>query len=245
MPLRKSKKSDLIGRVGMAAEKQQLSRTINVQPKTEETLKISEEVAPLDEALFFDEHGRFKKNVADNPDFEVVLESECPIQMAEEEIEITNVVKASGEIIKKRKMNFSKEEECTILGKQMLTDESINIAQRLLSKQFPKVCGFQDTVIGKLQEFDVIPTEKNYTGSLHWVFAANMESGKTDNEIHYSLFIFYAYHPGPQLTILSKSVQQQGNGVDCGVYAIAFATSLAYGNNPEKESYDKKRLDRT
>ena len=50
----------------------------------------------------------------------------------------------------------------------------------------------------------------------------------------------YAYHPGPQLTILSKSVQQQGNGVDCGVYAIAFTTSLVYGSNPEKESYDKK-----
>ena len=174
----------------MAAEKQRLLRTINAQPKTEETLKISEEVAPLDEALFFNEHGRFKKKVADNPDFEVVLESECPIQRAEEEIEITNVVKASGEIIKKRKMNFSKEEECTILGKQMLTDESINIAQRLLSKQFPKVYGFQDTVIGKHQEFDVIPTEKNYIqilhdSSLHWVCAANMESKKTDNEIHY------------------------------------------------------------
>ena len=55
----------------------------------------------------------------------------------------------------------------------------------------------------------------------------------------------YACHHGLQLTILSKSVQQQGNGADCVVYAIAFATSLAYDSNPEKESYDKKRLDRT
>ena len=52
----------------------------------------------------------------------------------------------------------------------------------------------------------------------------------------------YAYHPGPQLTILSKSVQHHGNGVDCGVYTIAFATSLAYGGNPDKDSYNKKRL---
>ena len=58
-PLRKQKQSNLTGRVGMAAEKQRLLRTINVQPKTEETLKISEEVAPLAEVLFFDEHGRF------------------------------------------------------------------------------------------------------------------------------------------------------------------------------------------
>ena len=159
-------------------------------------------------------------------------------------------------------MNFSKEGECTILGKQMLSDKSINIAQSLLLKQFPKICGFQDTVIGKLQEFDTIPTEKNYIqilhdSSLHWVYVANMESKKKDNEIHYlydslkkkhilkditTQIASYTYHPDRQLTILSKSVQQQGNGVDCGVYAIAFATSLAYGGNPEKEGYDKKRL---
>ena len=84
-----------------------------------------------------------------------------------------------------------------------------------------------------------------------------MESRKKDNEIH-SLYdslkkkriskdvtaqiATYAYHPGPQLTILSKSVQHHGNGVDCGVYTIAFATSLAYGGNPDKDSYNKKRL---
>ena len=51
----------------------------------------------------------------------------------------------------------------------------------------------------------------------------------------------HAYHPGPQLAILSKSVQQQGNGFDCGVYVIAFATSLVCGGNPEKESYDDKK----
>ena len=84
-----------------------------------------------------------------------------------------------------------------------------------------------------------------------------MESRKKDNEIHYlydslkkkhiskdatTQIASYAYHPGAQLTILSKSVQQQGNGVDCGVYATAFATSLVYGSNPEKESYVKKKI---
>ena len=53
------------------------------------------------------------------------------------------------------------------------------------------------------------------------------------------------YYPGPQLIIPSKSAQQQGNGFDCGVYAIVSTASLTCGGNPEKESYDKKRLDRT
>ena len=44
------------------------------------------------------------------------------------------------------------------------------------------------------------------------------------------------------MTILSKSVQQQGNGVNCGVYVIGFTTSLRCGGNPEKESYDKKKI---
>ena len=124
-----------------------------------------------------------------------------------------NVVKASGEIIKKKKDEFLKRR-----GKQMLTDESITIAQILLSKQFSKICGLQDTVIGKLQEFDdVIPTERNYIQILHdssldWVSVANMESRKKDNEIHYlydslkkkhiskdvtAQIASYAYHPGP------------------------------------------------
>ena len=82
-----------------------------------------------------------------------------------------------------------------------------------------------------------------------------MESKKEDNEIH-SLYeslkkkriskdataqiASYAYHSGAQMTILSKSDQHQGNGVDCEVYAIAFDTSLAHGGNPEKESHNKK-----
>ena len=96
-------------------------------------------------------------------------------------------VKASSKITKKRHI-FLKRRGTHYLGKQMLTDEFINIEQSLLSRQFPKICGFEDTVIGKLQEFDVIPTEKKYIQILHdlpvhWVCIANMESRKKDNEI--------------------------------------------------------------
>ena len=64
IPLQNSKKIHLTGRVGMVAKKQQLMddrRTIDVQLKTEETLKISEQGAPLDEDLIFGEHRSLKK----------------------------------------------------------------------------------------------------------------------------------------------------------------------------------------
>ena len=74
--------------------------------------------------MFFDEHGRFEKNISDNPDLTVVLKDEYPIQRAEEEVKPQMLLKVSGKIIKKR------------------------MVQGLLSKQFPKISRFQDTGIG-------------------------------------------------------------------------------------------------
>ena len=63
---------------------------------------------------------------------------------------------------KRRNLLFSSEEKATILNKQMLTDESINIAQNTLKKQFPKIAGLQDIVIRKTQVFDIIRNEQKY-----------------------------------------------------------------------------------
>ena len=38
------------------------------------------------------------------------------------------------------------------------------------------------------------------------------------------------------------SVQQQKNSVDCGLFAIAFATSLAFGDDPRDITYDEDVL---
>ena len=47
--------------------------------------------------------------------------------------------------------------------------------------------------------------------------------------------------PEKEMTYLVKTCQQQGNGFDCGVFAIAFATSLANGEDPSRILYDKKK----
>ena len=41
-----------------------------------------------------------------------------------------------------------------------------------------------------------------------------------------------------------RPVQQQGNCVDCGLFVIAFAVILAFGNKPEMISYDEGNLRR-
>ena len=42
----------------------------------------------------------------------------------------------------------------------------------------------------------------------------------------------------PVIKVVINSVQQQGNGVNCGVFAIAYATSIAFGENPSLCSYN-------
>ena len=46
----------------------------------------------------------------------------------------------------------------------------------------------------------------------------------------------------PEIHIVIQSVQQQNNVVDCGVFAIAFTTSLAYGEDPSDIIYDQTVL---
>ena len=85
---------------------------------------------------------------------------------------------------KRRNLLFSLEENATILNKQMLTDESVNIARNILKKQFPKIAGLQDTVIGKTQAFGIIRKEEKYiqilhARSFHWICVANTQKNKT------------------------------------------------------------------
>ena len=44
------------------------------------------------------------------------------------------------------------------------------------------------------------------------------------------------------IEVVIQSVQQQRHGTDCGVFAIAFATSLGYGEDPSKTFYDTTKL---
>ena len=48
----------------------------------------------------------------------------------------------------------------------------------------------------------------------------------------------------PEMNTYIKSVQQQPNGVDCGVFAIAFATALAFGNDPTRKRFNVKKMHR-
>ena len=79
-----------------------------------------------------------------------------------------------------------------------------------------------------------------------------MEINKYDNGTHYvydslckpkimldivKQVTSYSYHDKCTMSS-TRSVQQQKNGVDCGLFSIAFATTLAFGRDPSTVNYD-------
>ena len=47
---------------------------------------------------------------------------------------------------------------------------------------------------------------------------------------------------GKQVHLVYVPVRQQTNGSDCGVFAIAFATCLAFGENPAHVTFDVPKM---
>ena len=131
---------------------------------------------------------------------------------------------------------LSDEEIKLIRGNGMLTDLAIDKCQKILKYQFHAHYGLQDTVLGqKLMfkgqkgEFVQILHNVNY----HWIVISNINCSKDETNYYDSLFhgkirdhvkmqicnIFIC--SGKELMVNVKACQQQTNGVDCGVFAVA------------------------
>ncbi|EDO31540.1 predicted protein [Nematostella vectensis] len=139
----------------------------------------------------------------------------------------------------------------------MLTDVSINVSQNMLHELFPLCKGLEDTTLGTTLQFSVCREEFAqilHTGQCHWVAVSNI--GCTEGEINvydslnsgtvtsFTLKQIFAivHKQEPEIIINIKPVQQQNDGTDCGVFAIAFVTSILNGQDPSTASYNSKRL---
>ena len=117
-------------------------------------------------------------------------------------------------------------------------------------------------MIGKTQSFDIVKTNENFiqllhAEPLHWVCVANVSENKSHTgecQLYGSLFngkvspdvakqiAAFSFRNLPEILVEIKGVQQQTNSVDYGLFATAFATSLAFGEDPANVNYDSMKL---
>ena len=161
--------------------------------------------------------------------------------------------------VQKHKNRVMCEDEFNIIKTgQMLTDTSINVAQNFLHNQFPYVDGLEDTVLGPTFQFSIAGGEfvqVLHDGGLHWICVSNIGCAKGvvkcfdsyNNRGYIKKYVgkqvaSIIRELSPQLTVRITAVQQQQNGTDCGVFALAYATSLLHGQDPESVTYDTSKL---
>ena len=192
----------------------------------------------------------FLEQITDDVNEHKNIENDCVLT----KINNSNIknIKTSG------KLKFLREEKSNILNIKMLSNESIDLAQQLSKKLFPIFGGLQDIALSEHYGLDVVKKDKTFiqvlcNGSAHWICVFNSDRNRSENN---TCFILDSLSRGkitknvekkiytlllckePVIKVVVNKVQQQANGVDCGVFAIAYATSLAFGENPTLCSYN-------
>ena len=133
-----------------------------------------------------------------------------------------------------------------------LNDNHILSCSQLLKSQFPHVDGLQDTLLQSTNTWSVPSGEYVqviHADGRHWLTITNM--GETElcrvriydslrNTPTASTMKTISNFLGVKdnhLRVSVMNVQQQPNSNDCGLYAVAFATALAYGQDPTEQDY--------
>ena len=169
------------------------------------------------------------------------------ITVIEKDVEIVGTKKIEANIKHRVNQKFNNSIYNEIIQNKWLSDESINLAQTILFKNFPLISGFEDTTLGPLNMFSVQTGEfvQVLHENNHWVTVSSPTERATSVVYLYDSLQKESVNKNlvkqiarlrksedAELRRISKAVQQQGNGYDCEIFAIAFATDIAYKHKP-------------
>ena len=166
----------------------------------------------------------------------------------DDECEITGKFDVESERLKEFK-RLDENDFSTILSPEGWLDCTIIQNAHVKLKQVnPLIEGFQRPTLGPVRNFVQIL----HTGNHHWVCVTSIGCQPGIVNLYDSLFHevveteveeqVKSLLPENFVGITNVPVQQQLNGSDCGVFAIAFATCLVYGIKPEGVTFDIPKM---
>ncbi|KAL5509803.1 hypothetical protein EMCRGX_G005233 [Ephydatia muelleri] len=135
-----------------------------------------------------------------------------------------------------------------------LDDMHMDAASSLLSSQFSSLCGFYSTLLGQNLSFPV--TRESFiqilnAGGNHWItvehtqsFSVNVFDSKfctIPMDVKMQIAALLCCTSSRITTRFHKTQSQIGSSY-CGVFAIAFATDLAFGLKPASHHYEQDTL---
>ena len=115
------------------------------------------------------------------------------------------------------------------------------------------MAGLQEPILGQKMFFAVAAgdfVQILHDGNLHWITVSNIhcESNRDTVDVYDSLYSTIPMNIKMQIASLmmsksgnivirNRSFQHQTGGVDCGLFAIASATTLCNGEDPARHKY--------
>lgn len=140
---------------------------------------------------------------------------------------------------------------------EWLDDAIIDATQFMLKQQCPQVGGLQSTVLS--EKFAMEIERGDFVQLLnvnnnHWLTVSTIGCKPSVINVYDSLYACQLnWHAQKVIANLMKipyhtievnhiDVQRQGNGSDCGVFALAFATALCFDQNPTCLRFDQMQM---
>ena len=152
------------------------------------------------------------------------------------------------------------QEDRAILGSRshrLLTDRHISAAQLLLKRQHPQIHGLEPPVLQLTRTFSVHKSEPfiqilNVSGN-HWITVSTVECPTGTIRVYDSLNLSLTtslkrlvadlmMYSGSKITIEHIHIQYQMGSSDCGLFAIATATALTHGLDPNRLQFSQKLM---
>ncbi|XP_038046878.1 uncharacterized protein LOC119721064 [Patiria miniata] len=141
---------------------------------------------------------------------------------------------------------------------EWLTDDHVTAAQKLLRRQFPALAGLQEPVLGEILQFE--PMTKDgaqvmLNGGGHWVTVCRKDgevklldskngglTPKLSRQIVNLCGEKKEERSAAGLRVQLPVVHPQRGSSDCGLFALAYATEVAYGGSPELAVFDQRAM---
>ena len=243
LSLPKRKKKKVSNRVGEVAHRLKIARTLQIGTKNIKEVKkenyVTESIISNEgfgEEEFVVTHDGLLEDI-------IILDDGDDVDFEDKDVKDEQ----------KTRQDLNAGDLSAIANHRMLSDNVINTMQNMMKKLY-NVNGLQDPVLGQKLNFKSLDRpfiQILHDGNLHWVAISTY--GTKEGTVDYMDSLFrgnIALHTKRQICTIMKCkekslkinvvpVQQQSNGVDCGVYATAFAMCIAAKIDPKTKSFDQ------